>query len=1056
MAGRICMTGILLAILATRVWCEPPLLEVGKTVTSSIEETDPVVTSPVLALYPENKVRGKIFSYRAPDTGAYRVELRSSFFDPYLIFRDGQGKVLTEDDDGWLAIYPRLILSGLPADRTFQVQACALHGETGPFEIRLLAGEPAPVTAEKKLEDSVVAAKESVEVIKKARGERHPTVINRLDEHAYCLRQLQRFEEAIPVYEEALALSQEHAGVDSVRVGQLLNQKGQAHAGLYEFEQARECFERSLKILEKVYGARHPDTARTLRSLALVHWNLGMYEIARPLMERSLAILRRQFGSSAEIAPSITDLALLFETMGSYEEARPLYEEALALLSKTHGSEHPLTAQGMNSLGLVLKKQGKTEEALDLYDEALDICVEHLSPEHPLTLTIRNNRAVLLHDEEELDEARTELEEILRIREETLGSEHPFVSTSLNNLALLLVDSEEFELAASHLERAVAMDRKLMGDEHPSTVLRLSNLARVTAAAGDAERAFELESQSLAARRAILLRQLPVLSESERFRWVARQHRSLEQLVQLGPKVEGGAEKVYREVVFWKGFVSRGLLQERAWVAAQADPELIALQGELDMVLARMSRVFFDSAADPIEQGEKLDGLRKRRGDLERQIAAKTKRSGGELDVDLDAIRGRLDKRDALIDFVVHGKTLADEELVAFIVRPGVPIERVELGSMGTVFRWIRDHVDSIGGDRGIAVLEKKKDDRNIWDKLAPHLSGVKRVFICPEDAVATLPFDTLPGKKEGSYLIEKYSFIYLQSALDLLPRDDAGALGTGALLVGGVDFDSPTVVVDGEDNTRGGSGDRAIIRDYQELTGTLSEVQTLARQFGRSKISAEVEPLILTGKAASEERVKAEASGKRFVHLATHGFFDTSLKMDILDAAEEAEEMAEDELTRGGSVRGRRDVLEATLPGLLSGVVLAGGNLTPAEELEDGILTAEEFAWLDLRGCQLATLSACQTGLGQAQSGEQLIGLRRSLRLAGARTTITSLWKVNDEATMELMTDFYKRLWTRGKGVHEALRAAQIAQLRKNREEQRGDARPSTWGAFVLDGAWE
>ena len=99
--------------------------------------------------------------------------------------------------------------------------------------------------------------------------------------------------------------------------------------------------------------------------------------------------------------------------------------------------------------------------------------------------------------------------------------------------------------------------------------------------------------------------------------------------------------------------------------------------------------------------------------------------------------------------------------------------------------------------------------------------------------------------------------------------------------------------------------------------------------------------------------------------------------------------------------------------------------------------------------------LSACDTGLGRAQSGEGLLGLRRAVLESGARTVISSLWSVPDQQTSELMDRFYRNLWEKGLGAHAALRAAQLETIADNRARYDGDARPVTWGAFVLDGDW-
>ena len=108
----------------------------------------------------------------------------------------------------------------------------------------------------------------------------------------------------------------------------------------------------------------------------------------------------------------------------------------------------------------------------------------------------------------------------------------------------------------------------------------------------------------------------------------------------------------------------------------------------------------------------------------------------------------------------------------------------------------------------------------------------------------------------------------------------------------------------------------------------------------------------------------------------------------------------------------------------------------------------------MDLSHCDLVVLSACETGLGAPTAAEGMIGLRRSFRQAGARTVISSLWSVSDEATVALMTAFYENLWLLGESKLDALRHAQLELLKHNRARF-GSGLPATWGAFVLDGDW-
>jgi CHAT domain-containing protein len=150
----------------------------------------------------------------------------------------------------------------------------------------------------------------------------------------------------------------------------------------------------------------------------------------------------------------------------------------------------------------------------------------------------------------------------------------------------------------------------------------------------------------------------------------------------------------------------------------------------------------------------------------------------------------------------------------------------------------------------------------------------------------------------------------------------------------------------------------------------------------------------------------------------------------------------------------------------------LAGAN-KPTEE-DDGILTAEEIGALNLTGCELVVLSACETGLGKVAGGEGLLGLQRSFQAAGAKTLVSSLWKVDDAATEALMTEFYRNLWEKKQGKMEALRNAQLAMLNRyelstrklkprgadpvKEDVQAAGAKrlpPYYWAAFVLSGDW-
>ncbi|MBD2485194.1 CHAT domain-containing tetratricopeptide repeat protein [Planktothrix sp. FACHB-1365] len=158
------------------------------------------------------------------------------------------------------------------------------------------------------------------------------------------------------------------------------------------------------------------------------------------------------------------------------------------------------------------------------------------------------------------------------------------------------------------------------------------------------------------------------------------------------------------------------------------------------------------------------------------------------------------------------------------------------------------------------------------------------------------------------------------------------------------------------------------------------------------------IQPLI--GANATESTVLNRLENARIIHFATHGIFDN-------------------------------------IQPLNSGIAL-----TPSGS-EDGLLTADQIFGLKLNA-ELIVLSACDTGLGEI-TGDGVIGLSRSFLSAGVPSLVVSLWSVDDQATGELMTQFYQNLQTT-KDKAQALKQAMLTVKKTN-------PNPYYWSAFMLMG---
>ena len=220
-------------------------------------------------------------------------------------------------------------------------------------------------------------------------------------------------------------------------------------------------------------------------------------------------------------------------------------------------------------------------------------------------------------------------------------------------------------------------------------------------------------------------------------------------------------------------------------------------------------------------------------------------------------------------------------------------------------------------------------------------------------------------------------------------------------------------------------------------LKGSQEEVELISHLLKERGISQ----TLYTGAMATEESFK-ELSGacSSVVHVSTHGFYDSN----------KTEFPIVQNQIRIWNIGSSSEISNEELSLSKSGVLLAGaedyinGNMV-SDLSDDGILTAREIAHLDLRGLDLAVLSACQTAQGEI-TGDGVFGLQRGFKKAGTNSILMSLWKVDDKATCLLMTEFYKNWIGKGKSKHQALELAkQEVRSRKGWED------PKYWAAFIL-----
>lgn len=355
----------------------------------------------------------------------------------------------------------------------------------------------------------------------------------------------------------------------------------------------------------------------------------------------------------------------------------------------------------------------------------------------------------------------------------------------------------------------------------------------------------------------------------------------------------------------------------------------------------------------------------------------------------------------------------------------------------------LEDGILSISNDP-ISVSEFYKNASGqivdkIWDIILPYIKGKNRIFYTPIGVLSLINMETA-NLKNGVGLTECFELIMCSSPTRIMDIYNRDVAISNISLFGAPNFNlSIREMEDLSERFNNYSGieinnnlsllDTDFRSGWGELPGTVYEISTLSSLTS----DASIKTVTYIGNEATEEQFKAlSGSSPNIIHVASHGFSYSQTNESVDYHSNLSDSM--DEIY---------NVLQ------LSGLVLTGGNnvwqgkVIP-DGIEDGILTAEEIARLDLSNTDLIVLSACDTGLGMIDPVDGVWGLQRAFKQAGVGSILMTLWKIPDNTTIMFMKEFYTHLLS-GKSKHQSLKNAQKFLI------ENGASDPYYWASFIL-----
>ena len=916
----------------------------------------------------------------------------------------------------------------------------------------------------KKIKEKVVsAAKESGKDLARQKldelqGEYDSTACNyaiSLSDNAGLFENTERFDRHKKIL---FGMARGDEGRTAEEEAEGMNEAGEMFYANERYRLAEVYFLAALANYIDAYATSSPQYADVLANLGLLYHTTGRYELAEKFSVEAIKLRKDLLGrNSVAYAASMNNLSVLRKDQGDYNKSEKQVETTLEICRELLGTDNMPYAIALNNKAILFQTVGRAEEALPLMQEAIKIAKDVLSEKSGNYQRLMVNLALLYQDMERYGEAEEIYLEAIALKEKRFGKRHPDYAHMLSNLASLymlmgktgqveelLIDaldiyvvrlSEEhpsyasaaanlgnfyrvegrLDEAAPLLEKAYAIRKNVMGEKNPAFVRSKEDLALLAWAQGDAAKAHELYTEVLDQSLAFIEEYFLPMSEREKARYWERLKPRFQRFSSFALDQHEAIPALAGDLLGYqmatKGILLNASQRMREDILSSGDEELVAAWTEWVDQKENLARLYSYSKAELAEQQINLDSLEQAANSNEKKLSkwlTTLDPSGqGVKKYDPAAFQDWLSSGQVAVEIIHVPEYKAgftgNTSYAALIMKEGASAPELVVLENG-------NHLDTRYYKYYKSAVKFKTADEfsydQYWKPVEEVLGGAKEVFVSLDGVYHQINLNTL-RKADGSFVIDHYTLHVIESSRDL-----------AAVKEQTVDSKKQVYIV--------GFPNYGTTGSVTPLPGTKKEASTV-QSILKGKFTGTT---LLMEDQANEENIK-EIRNPAILHIATHGFF-------LEDVSEKEEKVF------GVEVEKAKDN-----PLLRSGLMLAGAEKAVANEQQEeagannGILTAYEAVNMHLGKTDFVVLSACETGLGDVVSGEGVYGLQRAFLVAGANSVIMSLWKVNDEATQQLMTTFYSK-WLQSGDQTAAFREAQLSLKSKYKD-------PYYWGAFVM-----
>jgi CHAT domain-containing protein len=903
-----------------------------------------------------------------------------------------------------------------------------------------------------KYEKAYIIYPTLLEMDEAAFGKHNPVFFQTQKDYGVLLRLVNKHAEAEKLFIMILSTLSEK----DLNYPGILQELGQVYIEAGKYSKAQKVLERAIMLTKEHQEENSPAYFKSSYAKAQLHLQRGEFDFAENIYSNLLSMNKKDpsLVNKQNEALIYNELGLICRKTGRYDEAEDYFNLILNFQKETLSTNHPSYGTTLSNIGLARQFAGKIEDAKQNYLESKEI-LEINSKQNSIQYTsVLNSLGVLERNERKLEPSLDYFKKSKEILENMGLQKTAYYPLTLKHIALSYYVQNNHKEAEKYYNEALKVKKQNLGVLHPEYAITTNQFARLQWKLNKHKKAEQYYKETFNNYFHQIEAFFPTMSEQEKSQFYNNKLRltfeefnayAIDQY-KKNPALLGD---IYDYQLSTKALIMYATGKVRSSIYGSGDQALIQKYEQWISMKEQIAKLYSQPKAEG-EKGSLLDSLiiasNKAEKELSRLSAAFSD-VHDQKQITWKDVQKKLKNNEAAIEMIRYrefspdsGGYFTDKVVYAALIVTPKTKKHPELvlinnGEMleGRIRRNYRNSI-------------RYRNDESIsynayWKHIQEKLKDVQTVYFSPDGVYNQLSLLTLKNPDTQKFLIDELDIRRVTNTKDILAYKDSKTdfSSSQAYLFGypnyfkGIEEDKALAIQLAQDISNTVRLDRGLRGSLERhlrsnallelLPGTKVEVETIADLYQDKTIAYNM----YLENDAIEETVKS-VKNPTTLHIATHGFF--------MDDADEPQINKEDHFVQN--------------PLLRSGLIMAGVNsYLTSEDAEnhenDGILTAYEAMNLNLNNTELVVLSACETGLGSVKNGEGVYGLQRAFQIAGAKAVIMSLWNVDDEATQELMTTFYKE-WLISGDKKAAFKAAQLALKEKY-------TYPFYWGAFILIG---